>query len=52
MVEKDMVGSHKYLFAVVLLAVGIIATETYAKKLTVGVVQTVIENTLDQNPLH
>ncbi len=44
-----MLGAHKYLFAIVLLAAGAISTETYATKLTIGVVQTVIENTLDQN---
>jgi predicted amidohydrolase len=49
MLRKDMVGAHKYLPAIMLLAVGAITTETYAKKLTVGVVQTVIENTLEKN---
>lgn len=44
-----MAGVHKYLFALVLLAAGVTTTETYAKKLTVGVVQTVIENTLEKN---
>jgi len=44
-----MADVHKYLLAFVLLAAGAISTETYAKKLTVGVVQTVIENTLEKN---
>jgi len=49
MSRKYMIASRKYLFVILLLSVGVISTETYAKKLTVGVVQTVIENTLEKN---
>jgi predicted amidohydrolase len=44
-----MVKAYKYLAVVTLVAIGVIAPDVQAKKITVGVVQTVIENTLDQN---
>jgi len=44
-----MITVHKCLIAVALLAAGIFASPAHAEKITVGIVQTVIENTLDQN---
>ncbi|MHC4398482.1 MAG: carbon-nitrogen hydrolase family protein [Planctomycetota bacterium] len=46
---KAMIGACRRLAALALLAAGALATEARAKKLTVGVVQTVIENRLDAN---
>ncbi|MFB0554083.1 MAG: carbon-nitrogen hydrolase family protein [Phycisphaerae bacterium] len=44
-----MVKAYKYLAVITLVATAVIAPDVHAKKITVGVVQTVIENTLDQN---
>ncbi|MCP4610400.1 MAG: hypothetical protein GY845_16945 [Planctomycetes bacterium] len=44
-----MIRAYKYLAVIILLATAVNASDTHAKKITVGVVQTVIENTLDQN---
>jgi len=48
-VENDMNTVHKCLIAIALVAVGTFAGPARGEKITVGIVQTVIENTLDQN---
>jgi len=44
-----MARAYTYLAVITLIATALIAPDVHAKKITVGVVQTVIENTLDQN---
>ncbi len=44
-----MIIVRKCLISIALLAAGAVATEAYAKKITVGVVQSVNENTLEKN---
>ena len=44
-----MVKAYKYLAVITLAATAVIAPDVHAKKITVGVVQTVIENTLEKN---
>lgn len=44
-----MIIVRKCLIAIALVAVGTLASTARAEKITVGIVQTVIENTLDQN---
>lgn len=44
-----MVKAYKDLIVITLVAIAVIAPDAHAKKITVGVVQTVIENTLDRN---
>jgi len=44
-----MFKAYKYLVVITLMATAVIAPGVHAKKITVAVAQTVIENTLDQN---
>ena len=47
--KRNTIIRHRYLLVAVFLLIGALATEGYTKELKVGVVQTVIENTLSKN---
>ena len=47
--KRNTMIRHRYLLVTVFLLIGALATEGYTKELKVGVVQTVIENTLSKN---
>ena len=47
--KRNTMIRYRYLLVTVFLLIGVLAKEGYTKELKVGVVQTVIENTLSKN---